>query len=69
GHAIAALEEITLQSGGRLYLAKDARAKPEMIAAMYDEMPEFAAIANEVDPKQTLATDMVRRLNLRGAIK
>jgi decaprenylphospho-beta-D-ribofuranose 2-oxidase len=69
GHVIAALEEITLQSGGRLYLAKDARAKPEMIAAMYDELPDFAAIASEVDPKHLLATDMVRRLNLRGAAK
>jgi decaprenylphospho-beta-D-ribofuranose 2-oxidase len=66
---IGQLEEITLNAGGRLYLAKDSLARPDMIAKMYDEHADFATIANEADPKQVFATDMVRRLNLRGRAK
>lgn len=64
---IAALEDIVLQAGGRIYLAKDALARGDAIAQMYPELPEFARITNEADPKAELQTDMVRRLNLRGA--
>ncbi|MFT5160055.1 MAG: decaprenylphospho-beta-D-ribofuranose 2-oxidase [Paracoccaceae bacterium] len=66
---IAELEEITLNANGRLYLAKDALARPKQIAAMYDEMSDFAEVTNDLDPTQSLATDRVRRLNLRGAAK
>ncbi len=66
---VGELEEITLQAGGRIYLAKDTLATPEMIAAMYDELPEFIAAVNAADPEHKFATDMVRRLNLRGTGK
>jgi len=64
---IGELEEIATHAGGRLYLAKDALARPDIIAAMYDELEDFAKIANDVDPKGLLVTDMVRRLKLRDA--
>lgn len=63
---ITELEELTMDAGGRIYLAKDSLAKPEMIIEMYDELSDFAKATNKVDPKHHLVTDMVRRLNLRG---
>lgn len=62
----AELEEITRSAGGRLYFAKDALMRKESVAAMYDELDDFARIANEADPDRRLETDLVRRLNLRG---
>lgn len=61
------LEEMTLNAGGRIYLAKDSCAHGRNIRAMYDKWSDFAAIANEVDPKRIFETDMIRRLKLRGA--
>lgn len=64
---IAELQQITLQSQGRLYLAKDSLATREMVAPMYDEWSAFSRIANGVDPDGRFTSDIVRRLNLRGA--
>lgn len=62
---IADLEDITLRSGGRVYLAKDALSRADSIAEMYDELPDFARVANVADPQGVFLTDMVRRLKLR----
>ncbi|HBN31707.1 MAG TPA: FAD-binding oxidoreductase [Rhodobacteraceae bacterium] len=62
---IADLEEITLKSGGRIYLAKDALTRADSIAEMYDELPDFTRVVNAADPKGVFLTDMVRRLKLR----
>jgi len=62
----ADLEDIVLNAGGRIYLAKDALAHAASIAAMYDEQPAFAKIANEADPEGMLKTDLVKRLKLRS---
>jgi len=64
---ISELEAMTESAGGRVYLAKDSLATPEMIEAMYDERDAFATIANEIDPERHFETDMVRRLDLRGS--
>jgi len=63
---IAVLEDMTLDAGGRLYLAKDALARPERIRAMYPEHGAWLEEVSRVDPDGVCATDMVRRLKLRA---
>lgn len=58
------LERILLDFGGRLYLAKDAVAGPETIAAMYPRLEEFKAIKKRLDPTGVLSSNMARRLGL-----
>ncbi|WP_432447925.1 FAD-binding protein [Aliiroseovarius marinus] len=64
---IAMLEDMTVDAGGRLYLAKDALATGPAIKAMYPEHADWVKLVNKADPDGALATDMVRRLNLREA--
>lgn len=64
---IAMLEDMTVDAGGRLYLAKDALATGPAIKAMYSEHADWVKAVNKVDPDHALETDMVRRLNLREA--
>ncbi len=63
---IEELERMTLEVGGRLYLAKDALADEAMIKAMYPEHAAWAAICDKADPERHLQTDLTRRLNLRS---
>ncbi|WP_414897871.1 FAD-binding protein [Rhodovulum sp. YEN HP10] len=62
----ARLEDQVLAAGGRIYLAKDALARPESMAAMYPELQAWRAEAAKADPEARLATDLVRRLQLRS---
>lgn len=64
---IAMLEDMTVDAGGRLYLAKDALATGPAIKAMYPEHADWVKLVNKADPDGALASDMVRRLNLREA--
>jgi decaprenylphospho-beta-D-ribofuranose 2-oxidase len=58
------LDELVAGSGGRVYLAKDARLRPELVAAMYPRLGELQAVARRVDPEAVLASDQSRRLGL-----
>ena len=64
---IKALEAMTLEADGRLYLGKDALASGDRIKAMYPEWQAWAAEAAKADPEGLLITDIVRRLQLREA--
>jgi decaprenylphospho-beta-D-ribofuranose 2-oxidase len=58
------LDESVTGSGGRVYLAKDARLRPELVAEMYPRLGELQAVARRVDPEAVLASDQSRRLGL-----
>ncbi|WP_207791980.1 FAD-binding oxidoreductase [Siccirubricoccus phaeus] len=60
----AALERITVEAGGRVYLAKDAWLSPQGFAAMYPEAPEFQAVRARVDPDGAFSSGLSRRLGL-----
>jgi len=50
--------------GGRLYLAKDARARAEVVAAMYPELGRWRAVRDRLDPVGGWRSDLARRLEL-----
>ncbi len=50
--------------GGRVYLAKDSRMRPEVFASMYPRLGEWLAIKRRVDPENRFQTDLGRRLRL-----
>jgi len=61
----ARLCAITLEAGGRVYLAKDALLDAATFRHMYPEFPQFAALRNSVDPHCKIRNDMARRLRLQ----
>lgn len=60
-----ALVHLTLDHGGRVYLAKDALLWPEAFMQMYPELDEFRQVIAELDPSARLQSDMARRLQVR----
>lgn len=61
---LAELDELVLGAGGRHYLAKDALATPQAIAAGYPRLDEWKAIRKVADPDGVWASDQARRLDL-----
>lgn len=64
---IKRLEDRTAEAGGRIYLAKDAMAGPDVIKAMYPEHAAWLKAVTKADPEARYTTDLVSRLNLRSA--
>ena len=58
------LDEEVVSAGGRLYLAKDARMRPELVPEMYPRLDEWRASRNGIDPDGRFRSDMSRRLGL-----
>lgn len=61
------LEAITLEHGGRIYIAKDSLLSRAGFRAMYPELPRFEAVLQRVDPGARFMSDLARRLGLKGA--
>jgi decaprenylphospho-beta-D-ribofuranose 2-oxidase len=58
------MDDVVLEAGGRVYLAKDARTRPEHLPRMYPRIPEWQAVRRQLDPDGVVTSDLARRLGL-----
>ncbi len=53
-----------VEAGGRLYLAKDSRLDPSLLARMYPRLEEWRDTQARLDPTGRFQSDLNRRLGL-----
>jgi decaprenylphospho-beta-D-ribofuranose 2-oxidase len=58
------LDQLVLEAGGRLYLAKDSRLGPDTFNRMYPQAESFRKLRRDLDPDAVLQSDLARRLHL-----
>jgi len=51
--------------GGRIYLSKDARMKPEIFFSTYPKSNEFCQFVSSLDPKGIIQSGLSKRLKIK----
>jgi decaprenylphospho-beta-D-ribofuranose 2-oxidase len=64
GQLLGDLDALVLESGGRVYLAKDSRVPVEVFEQMYPQLTAFRELRAKLDPHGSLTSDLARRLRL-----
>ena len=58
------LDDVVVEAGGRIYLAKDSRVRASLVPAMYPGLAEWQEVQASLDPGGVLQSDLSRRLGL-----
>ncbi len=66
GELLDRFDAIVVAAGGRVYLAKDGRVRPELIHSMYPRLDEWREVCDRLDPGHLISSDLDRRLGLRS---
>jgi decaprenylphospho-beta-D-ribofuranose 2-oxidase len=61
---LGSLDQLVVEAGGRVYLAKDSRVPADLLPQMYPGLDEFRKLRAELDPEGILGSDLSRRLGL-----
>jgi decaprenylphospho-beta-D-ribofuranose 2-oxidase len=67
GPALERCDERVAAAGGRVYLSKDARLRPDALRAMYPRLDEWRAARDQADPEQVWRSDLAVRTGLVSA--
>lgn len=63
---VARLNQVTIDAGGRVYLAKDAFTTAEHYAAMEPRLESFREVKRRVDPEGRISSALSKRLAIAG---
>jgi decaprenylphospho-beta-D-ribofuranose 2-oxidase len=66
GPALDRCDVLVAQAGGRVYLSKDARMRPDALGAMYPRLDEWRTARDRVDPDRVWRSDLALRTGLLG---
>jgi decaprenylphospho-beta-D-ribofuranose 2-oxidase len=62
--ALERCDELVARAGGRVYLSKDARMRPEALRAMYPRLVQWRAVRDQADPDGVWRSDLAERTGL-----
>jgi decaprenylphospho-beta-D-ribofuranose 2-oxidase len=63
---LSGLDELVAEAGGRVYLSKDARMRPDALTAMYPRLREWQDVRDRFDPERVWRSDLATRTGLIG---
>jgi decaprenylphospho-beta-D-ribofuranose 2-oxidase len=58
------LDRVVADAAGAVYLVKDSRCRPDLVAAMYPRLDEWRMTRHQLDPERRFASDLSRRVGL-----